>query len=386
VEADVINKKQHDEYFWKGLPRELRYAISDRLEAQDADFESDQVPEVEKAMKAGRFVLRKAAARGGWGRMSKKEKKGRREESSDEESEDEMIGVETGSESDSEEKERKKRKKSTEKEMRVRKVQFENKGKKKEEGQEKVDELTRKLLQLNVKDDAYAAAYAQLFILAPTMTENLSPPSRFAASTIASTSTTVMPSYSRYSSAPMPRDFSCHFCKREDCQLRTCPIAEEYIQLRRVLRQQNGYYTHMDGSPINARHLGGLKGAIDIKLNIRDLPPHLSNMAPTPARFSSFVEAVQEEEDKFVWGTMTELKEEVKESAGLVTTRAQERKREVAEVTDRKKYAREDTVSRREEKKVEAHQLAYRREPRIANSEAPQEVLQKILDVEVPNI
>jgi len=58
----------------------------------------------------------------------------------------------------------------------------------------------------------------------------------------------------------------------------------------------------------------------------------------------------------------------------------------VAEVKDRKKYARKDTVSRREEKKVEAHQLAYRREPRIANLEAPQEVLQKILDVKVPNI
>jgi len=109
-------------------------------------------------------------------------------------------------------------------------------------------------------------------------------------------------------------------------------------------------------------------------------------MAPTPARFSSFVEAIQEEEDEFVWGTMAELKEKVKESADLITTRAQERKREVAEVTDRKKYAREDTVSRQEEKKVEAHQPAYRREPRIANSEAAQEVLQKILDVEVPNI
>jgi len=307
-------------------------------------------------------VLRKAAARGGWGRMSKKGKKGRREESSNEESEDEVIGIETGSESDSKEEERKKRKKSTKKEVRVRKVRFEDKGKKKEEGQEKVDKLTRKLLQLNVKDDAYAAAYAQLFILAPMMTKNLLPPSCFAASTIVSTSTTVMPSHPRYpqSNTPMPRDFSCHFCKREDCQLRTCPIVEEYIQLRQVLRQQNGYYTHMDRSPIDARHPGELKGAIDIKLNIRDLPPYLSNMAPTPARFSSFVEAVQEEEDEFVWGTMVELKEEVKESAGLVMTQAQERKREVAEVTDRKKYAREDTVSRREEKKVEAHQPAYR--------------------------
>jgi len=142
----------------------------------------------------------------------------------------------------------------------------------------------------------------------------------------------------------------------------------------------------MDGSPIDARHPGGLKGVIDVKLNIRDLPSHLSNMAPTPARFSSFVKAIQEEEDEFVWETMAELKEEVKESTGLIATRAQKRKREVAEVTDRKKYAREDTVSRREEKKVEAHQPAYRQEPRIANSEAPQEVLQKILDVKVPNI
>ena len=57
VKADVINKKQHDEYFWKGLLQELRYVISDRLETQDPDFE--------KAIEAGRFVLRKASARGG---------------------------------------------------------------------------------------------------------------------------------------------------------------------------------------------------------------------------------------------------------------------------------------------------------------------------------
>jgi len=41
VEADIINKKQHDKYFWKELPRELWYAISNCLEAQNANFESD---------------------------------------------------------------------------------------------------------------------------------------------------------------------------------------------------------------------------------------------------------------------------------------------------------------------------------------------------------
>jgi len=43
-------------------------------------------------------------------------------------------------------------------------------------------------------------------------------------------------------------------------------------------------------------------------------------MIPGPIKFSSFIEAVQEEDDKFVWGAMAELKEKVKESTGLVMT------------------------------------------------------------------
>jgi len=294
--------------------------------------------------------------------------------------------VETGSESDSEEEERKKRKKSTKKEVRVRKVRFEDKGKKKEEGQEKVDELTRKLLQLNVKDDAYAAAYAQLFILAPTMTENLPPPSSFAASTITSTSTTIMPFHPRYSSAPMPRNFTCHFCKKPECRLRTCPTAEEYVQSRQVLRQPNGYYTYLGGSPIDARHPGGLKGAVDFKLNIRDMPPHLSNITSTPTKFSSFIGATQFEEDEFVWGAVTQLESEVEEADGLVTTKAQERK-ETAKGADQKREVENKEISQKGEgRAAEVHQPAYRREPQIANSEAPQQVLQRILNVEVPNV
>jgi len=158
-------------------------------------------------------------------------KKGRRGESSDEESEDEVIGVETESESDSEEEERKKRKKSTKKEVRVKKVRFEDKGRKRKEGQKKVNKLTRKLLQLNMKDNAYAATYTQLFVLAPEMTDNLPPPSRFGASTVAATSTTMAPSYPRYPqpTAPMLHNFSCHFCKKPECHLRTCPTAAEYV-------------------------------------------------------------------------------------------------------------------------------------------------------------
>ena len=246
--------------------------------------------------------MRKAAAREGWGRMLKKGKKERRGESSDEESEDEVIGVETGLESDSEEEERKKKKKSTKKKVRVRKVWFEDKGKKKEKEQERVDELTRKLLQLNVKDDIYAAAYAQLFILVPTMTKNLLPPSRFGASTVAATSTTMVPSYPRYpqSTAPMLRNFSCYFCKKLEYRLRTCLTAAEYVRLGRVLLKPNGYYAYLNGSLIDACHPGGLKGAIDAKNNGRDTPPYLARATATSTKFSSFVEAMQVEEEELV--------------------------------------------------------------------------------------
>jgi len=41
VEEEIINQRQYNKYFWKGLPRELRYAISDHLEAQDPDTKYD---------------------------------------------------------------------------------------------------------------------------------------------------------------------------------------------------------------------------------------------------------------------------------------------------------------------------------------------------------
>ena len=227
--------------------------------------------------------------------MPKKGKKEKRGNSSDDELKKEVIGVESESESNSERDTRRKEKKSTKKKVRMRKVRFDDKEKKEREVPERVDELTKKLLQLNVKNDMYAAAYAQLFILALTMTKNLLPPACFVVSTVALTSTAVTLSHPRYSSAPMPHNFTCHFCKKLECCLRTCPTAEEYVQLRQVLRQPNGYYTHMDGFPIDAHHPGGLKGAIDVKLNIRDLLPHLFNTAPALARFSLFVKVVQEE-------------------------------------------------------------------------------------------
>jgi len=126
-----------------------------------------------------------------------------------------------------------------------------------------------------------------------------------------------------------------------------------------VLRQPNGYYTYLDGSPIDACHPGGLKRVVDFKLNIQDMPPHLSNITSTPTKFSSFIGATQFEEDEFVWGAVTQLESEVEEADGLVTTRAQERKK-TAKGADQKREVENKEISQKGEgRAAEVYQPAY---------------------------
>jgi len=98
VEEEIINKRQQNKYFWKGLPQELRYAISDCLEDQDPDFKDYKVLETKVVIKVGHFVLRKAVAKRRWGRTLKK---GNREESSDEESSEDKLSNDESSDEES---------------------------------------------------------------------------------------------------------------------------------------------------------------------------------------------------------------------------------------------------------------------------------------------
>ncbi|KXN86690.1 hypothetical protein AN958_09772 [Leucoagaricus sp. SymC.cos] len=45
-------------------------------------------------------------------------------------------------------------------------------------------------------------------------------------------------------------DLSCHFCKRVDCCMRTCPEAAEYVRWGWVILQSNGYYAYPNRSYI----------------------------------------------------------------------------------------------------------------------------------------
>ena len=57
------------------------------------------------------------------------------------------------------------------------------------------------------------------------------------------------------------------------------------------------------------------------------------------------MKAVQEEEEKFVWGAIAELEEEMKNIEGLVTTQAQERA-EVTKGTNKNKEAVNKIISK----------------------------------------
>jgi len=70
--------------------------------------------------------------------------------------------------------------------------------------------------------------------------------------------------------------------------------------LGKVLLKPNSYYAHLDGSLIDAHHLGGLKGVINAKSNGRDTLPHLARATATSTKFSSFIEAMQVEEKELV--------------------------------------------------------------------------------------
>lgn len=222
-------------------------------------------------MRAGWFVLKKAAARSGMeGEMKKKRKgkKGRILESSGKESSE----SESDSKESSEQEQQKVKKKSGGREVRTRKVQFQERDVKDE-----VEELTSQLHALDMRDSAYTSTYACLVIVAPTLAERVPLPARW---TIGVT-TTGMTGVSApiHNSNPIaysqswPYNDTCYFCKGRH-QIRVCDTAAD------------GYYAHADGTQI-IHHPDGLKAVVDHKRS-HDHPPH---MPTPPTAFSSFVSA-----------------------------------------------------------------------------------------------
>jgi len=112
----------------------------------------------------------------------------------------------------------------------------------------------------------------------------------------------------------------------------------------------------------------------------------LARATATSTKFSLFIEAMQVEKKELVWGVMAELESEKEEVGGLVMTRAQGRK-EVEKGADKGGEGGEQQTNRsRKEKTERIRQPAYHREPRIADVEVLHQILQRMLEVEVPNI
>ncbi|KAF8634280.1 hypothetical protein AX17_004236 [Amanita inopinata Kibby_2008] len=233
VENKKINNEDRNRYFWKGLPTRARKAIRNRLEMKDSTFELSQVPTIQKAMEAGRFVFSK--------------------ETEDEDEDDSFI----------EEAARKRRRKRKGKRYVSKDEEEESSAK------DKVKELTTKLHSLDMGDAEYASTYARLFMVAPMLAEKIPPPTRWITGTVSTAAAEVATRQNVANNIPyrpaMRMDPSCHFCKQLHCRLRTCPVAEDYVRLKRVVRHPNGYLAHVDGTRIEW-HPGGLRAAVDMRL------------------------------------------------------------------------------------------------------------------------
>ncbi|KAF8639251.1 hypothetical protein AX17_001616 [Amanita inopinata Kibby_2008] len=277
VDNKKISKEDLDRYFWKGLPSRARKAIRNRLETRDHTFDRSQVPTVQMAMEAGRFVFSKEAVdddafiEEALRRERRKKGKGRRnliDDEEDEESSEEDGGREEG----------------------------------KSEEDEAV-ELALKLCNLNREDAAYASIYARLVMGAPVLVKNILPPTRWTTGTMSTTTAGMVTQQPFANNAPFHRfarraDPSCHFCKQVNCRLRTCPVAADYIRLGRVIRHPNGYHTHADGTRIGW-HPGGLRAAVDLKMG--PVPVSFPG-AQIPTATRTFVAAsdVEEEEESVI--------------------------------------------------------------------------------------
>ncbi|KAF9440551.1 hypothetical protein P691DRAFT_793249 [Macrolepiota fuliginosa MF-IS2] len=220
VDTKKINNNDCNCYFWKGLPLEAQKAIQNHLENEDSTFDCAQVLSIEKAMKVGQFMFSKEAVDDDdedpimeiVSRRWKKGGKGRKEWVEDV-SEEEQV-----EDSSEEERRRVQRKeKSGRKEVRTRAVRFE----KRKDTKDKVEELTRKLHGLDMRDASYASTYARLVMVAPILAEQIPPPTHWMTG-MATTNTLGIPSQPkgpRYTTSPhqftttAPYDPSCHFCK-----------------------------------------------------------------------------------------------------------------------------------------------------------------------------
>ncbi|KAF8627958.1 hypothetical protein AX17_006080, partial [Amanita inopinata Kibby_2008] len=87
-----------------------------------------------------------------------------------------------------------------------------------------VDELTRKLFKLDVKDTTYTKAYAQLFLADPEVANKVVPPTCFSTHAVAAnTPPSFRPQFITVPTPPSmtPQDYSCHFCRKDGLILPT---------------------------------------------------------------------------------------------------------------------------------------------------------------------
>ncbi|KAF8815134.1 hypothetical protein BYT27DRAFT_7249452 [Phlegmacium glaucopus] len=336
---------------------------------------------------------------------------------SEESEKDSDSEEESKSESSEEERKRKRKKKGGKSRVKTKRVATD--GKKKRSDVDEVGELTRQLTSLRVSDTLYAATFAKLQFTAPSVAEHLPLPAGWSRVQIA----TAAPPQPSPSSAPVMATFqhnhpnrltnrnyppNCFFCQKPGCRIRDCPDVIAYVKAGRIIYASDGKIVFFDGSLIGYSP-SGMKAAVDARCG-GPLENHQPTAVTTFYQGTAFAvetgieevvgenremeELVKEggEENTVVWGAFEDLERMDKMAESYVTTRAGGRKKLEKEALKKKAENITETGTRGgDEGKISTEntygkERAYSYESKIADPQAANKLLDRILEAVIPNV
>jgi hypothetical protein len=258
VRNDKISCRERDRYFWKGLPLSTRCAIDQWLIGRDADYNRDEVPDFEKVLKAGRsmFSFEKLSADLDDSIASRLYIM-RESLSTNSPAPRNTVSREHVVTDDKDER------KDAPGEVRAGEVASQPSTSILDE----VEDLARKMHNLDISDAAYSCCYTRLFCLAPAAAQAWAPPRT---RQLAQSSSLPAPPVSGHAVHTRSDPF-CYFCGQAH-RIRNCPTAVEYIRIGRVVWEDN-YFLFSDHSVIRRAANGTIQQAVDERYGNSILTP-----------------------------------------------------------------------------------------------------------------
>ena len=259
VKNKKISEREHDKLFWQGIPRLVQQEITMQFQISDPKgFDCTAYPDFEKVICAGRAVL-------GHDRF-------------DADSND-LVTVRikaacntfaaapsnsrTTHLRDYENTDQYRETNNVRQEVQTKTVRFDAKASADKTPGSEVEDLARRMYNMDINDAAYAGCYMRLVFLNPSAAQFVSSPAKYRTNLPAPIQQTYTTS-SASSSASQPSSTSrCYMCDGPHF-LGQCLVVEDYIRASRIVRTSDTCLAFPDGSRLIRHHgTGSFRTTID---------------------------------------------------------------------------------------------------------------------------